>query len=182
MFFSSNSCQRTRNIYDHYTGNITKEISFLKIEIELSDVCFYRRFNDGSTYVQDMICSEQTADKSYKVADGLKTTVYDSTQAQQRLKAGTHGQGDGKVGYKSVYADMIVKEHLVRPSIKTKMPYRNDCHTVSLEGDLLTHIRTHFSLLRRRCYYFKVTLAVNNLNNVHPPKAVESVIDELLSG
>mmetsp|Transcript_22226 Transcript_22226/g.48812 ORF Transcript_22226/g.48812 Transcript_22226/m.48812 type:complete len:427 (-) Transcript_22226:243-1523(-) len=71
------------------------------------------RFNDGSTYVQDMLCSKETHNKSAKVAEGLATTLYDSTQAQQRLKAGTHGQEkEGQVGYKSVYADMIVKEHL----------------------------------------------------------------------
>eukprot|EP00976_Prorocentrum_cordatum_P076224 1182221-Prorocentrum_minimum.AAC.2 len=75
------------------------------------------RFNDGSTYEKEMLCSEQTASKSAKVAEGLRTTLYDSTQAQQRMKAGTwQSEGQKDLGYKSVYADMIVKEHLVRAS------------------------------------------------------------------
>jgi len=69
------------------------------------------RFPDGSTYEHEMIKGPETAGRAFKVADGLRSTIYDSTQAQKRLREGKISPRRD-IRYTSVYADMIVPEHL----------------------------------------------------------------------
>jgi hypothetical protein len=74
---------------------------------------FWCRFPDGSIYEHEIIKGPETAGRASKVADGLRSTIYDSTQAQKRLREGKISPRRD-IRYTSVYADMIVPEHLVR--------------------------------------------------------------------